>query len=57
MAVYKQNILDINLNSGNIYRSFLPHSIGMADNQADRFGVRTYRDGAAVDLTGVAVQG
>jgi len=57
MAVYKQNIVNINLNSGNVHRSFLQQSIGMADNQADRFGVRVFRDGTAVDLTGVSVQG
>jgi len=57
MAVYKQDIVDVDLNSGTIYRSFLNHSIGMTDNSADRFGVRVFRNGQAEDLTGVAVQG
>lgn len=57
MAIYKRDIVDINLETGNIHRSFLKHSIGYLDQQADRFGIRTYRDGAPVDLSGVSVQG
>ena len=57
MAVYKRDIVDINLETGNIHRSFLKHSIGYKDQKADHFGIRTYRDGVPVDLTGVSVQG
>ena len=57
MAVYKQDIIDINLNSGNIYRSFLNHAIGFGDNAADHFGVRVFRDGVPVTLSSVTVQG
>ena len=57
MAVYKRDIADINLETGNIHRSFLKHSIGYKDQQADHFGIRVFRDGEPVDLTGVAVQG
>ena len=57
MAIYKQNIVDIDLGRGQIHRSFLNHSIGMYDQQADRFGIRVLRDGEAVDLTGITVQG
>ena len=57
MAVYKQDIIDINLNSGNIYRSFLNHAIGFGDNAADHFGVRVFRDGEPVTLSSVTVQG
>ena len=57
MAVYKQDIVDIELNSGNVHRSFLKHSIGTADAKADHFGVRTFRGGVPVDLSGVSVQG
>lgn len=57
MAIYKRDIVDINLETGNIQRSFLNHSIGMKDQQADHFGVRVFRNGEAVDLTGVSVQG
>ena len=57
MAIYKRDIVDINLETGNIHRSFLNHSIGYLDNAADHFGVRTFRNGTPVDLTGVSVQG
>ena len=57
MAVYKRDIVDINLETGNIHRSFLKHSIGMKDQKADHFGVRVFRNGEAVSLTGVSVQG
>lgn len=57
MAIYKQDILDVNLNTGNIYRSFLPHAIGFSDNSADHFGVRCFRDGEPESLTGVSIQG
>lgn len=57
MAIYKEDIVDINLETGNIHRSFLGRSIGTADSGADHFGVRVFRDGAAVSLSGVSVQG
>lgn len=57
MAVYKRDIVDINLETGNIHRSFLKHSIGYKDQQADHFGIRAYRNGEPVNLTGVSIQG
>ena len=54
MAIYKSDIIDINLNTGNIHRSFLSHSIGQKDDDADRFGIRAFRDGVPVDLSGVS---
>ena len=57
MAVYKADILDVELNTGNIARSFLCHNIGKDDQKADRFGVRCFRDGEPVSLSGVSIQG
>lgn len=57
MAIYRSDIADIELNGGNIHRSFLHHSIGSGDNMANRFGVRVARDGEPVDLTGVSCFG
>jgi len=54
MAHYKTDIIDINLNTGNIHRSFLSHAIGQKDDDADRFGIRAYRDGVPVDLSGAS---
>ena len=57
MAIYKEDIVDIELQSGTIHRSFLNHSIGSGDSAANRFGVRVLRGGEPVDLTGVSCQG
>jgi len=57
MAIYHQDIADIELNSGSLHRSFLGHSIGMGDAAANRFGVRVFRDGVAETLSGVTCQG
>ena len=57
MAIYKNDIVDINLETGNIHRAFLNRAIGMTDNVADHFGVRVWRNGEAVSLSGVSVQG
>lgn len=56
MAIYKSDIVDVNLESGIIHRSFLLHAIGHKDDDADRFGVRVFRNGEAVNLSGVACQ-
>lgn len=55
--VQKVDLADIDLNTGNVFRSFLSHAIGLADNKGDAFGVSVYRNGQAVDLNGVTVQG
>ena len=57
MAVYKRDMVDINLETGNIHRSFLKHSIGFKDAAADHFGIRAFRNGEPVNLTGVSIQG
>lgn len=57
MAVYKKDIVDIELNSGNVHRSFLKHSLGKSDMNADHFGIRVFRGGEPVDLSDVSVQG
>lgn len=48
-AIYHEDIADINLNSGSIHRSFMHESIGLGDVLANRFGVRLFRDGEAVN--------
>lgn len=57
MAFYREDIVSIELESGSIHRSFLNHSIGSGDIQANRFGVRVVRNGEDVDLTGVSCFG
>ena len=57
MAIYKESIADIDLSSGNVFRSFLSRAIGRADSAADHFGVRVFRNGEPVNLGGASVQG
>ena len=56
-AHYHQDIVNIDLDCGNIHRCFLRRSIGTGDSNANRFGVRVFRGKDAVDLTGVSCQG
>lgn len=53
MANYREDIVSVELTSGNIYRSFLNHSIGEGDALANRFGIRAFRNGEPEDLSGV----
>lgn len=52
MAIYKEDIVDIELESGTIHRSWLNRSIGLGDVKANRFGVRMFRNGAAENIEG-----
>lgn len=56
MAIYLQDIVDINLNGGMIHRNFKSVAIGSGDQNANRFGMRVHRDGVPEDLTGVSCQ-
>lgn len=56
MAIYKRDIVDIDLESGSIHRSFISQTIGSGDNSANKFGVRTFRDGVPEDLSGASCQ-
>ena len=53
MAIYKEDIVDIELSTGKIFRSFLEHTIGSGDKKANRFGIRAYRNGRPETLGGV----
>lgn len=52
MAIYKQDIVDVELNSGSVHRSFTGNIIGGGDEAANRFGVRTFRNGEPEDIGG-----
>lgn len=52
MAMYKEDIVNIDLQSGIINRSFLNQTLGVGDDSANRFGVRVYRHGEPVELEG-----
>lgn len=52
MANYREDIVNIDLECGNIFRSWMKHTIGEGDALADRFGVRVFRNGVPVQLSG-----
>ncbi len=52
MAIYREDIVDIELTSGTVHRTFLNHALGSADNAANRFGVRLFRDGVPENVGG-----
>lgn len=52
MANYREDIVSIDLECGNIHRSFMRHTIGEGDKKADRFGVRVFRNRVPVQLSG-----
>lgn len=57
MAIYKTDIVDIELNSGSIHRSFMNRTIGEGDDMANRFGVRVLREGRPENLNNVECSG
>lgn len=57
MAVYREDIVDIELESGTVFRSFMNKAIGEGDSNGNRFGFRCLRNGEPVSLTGSAVIG
>ena len=57
MAIYKDDIVDVDLNAGTIHRSFLNHSIGVGDNLVNRYGVRLFRNGSPVNVGGMNCEG
>ena len=57
MALYKEDIVDIDLAKDRLHRSFLPHSIGTGDIAANRFGIRDFRNGEEESLTGCSCFG
>lgn len=52
MANLHEDIVNIELEGGSIHRSFLNHSIGEGDNNANRFGVRLFRNGVPENVSG-----
>lgn len=57
MALYKEDFVDIELETGNIHRAFLNHTIGSGDILANRFGVRLFRNGEPVNVESAVVSG
>ena len=57
MAIYREDIIDIDLANGNVFRTFMNKILSEGDAGAARFGVRVLRNGAEVSLSGAACIG
>lgn len=51
-TIYNEDIIDIELTTGTVSRNFANHVIGYGDEYANRYGVRVFRNGEPVQLTG-----
>ena len=57
MAVYREDMIDIDRKNGSVFRSFANQMISEGDEAANRYGGRIMEDGEPVDLTGCTVTG
>ena len=57
MAIYHSDIVDIELNSGTIHRSFAQKIIGEGDKNANRYGIRLWRNGEPESVGGSTCMG
>lgn len=57
MALYHTDIVDIDLDSGTVHRSYAHRIIGEGDANANRYGVRLFRSGEPVAIGGSSCQG
>ncbi|MBR3000155.1 MAG: metallophosphoesterase [Oscillospiraceae bacterium] len=55
MGIYHEDIANIELSSGQIFRSFMNHTIGSGDVLANRFGVRVFRNGEPENIGGTCM--
>lgn len=55
MAIYNEDIVNIDLNSGTISRGFANKCIGEGDAEANRYGVRVFRGGVPENIGGTCV--
>lgn len=57
MAIYKNDILPVDLGRNGTNRTRLNQTVGKSDDDANRFGVRVMRNGVAENLTGASCTG
>lgn len=57
MASMKEDFISIDLRDGRLFRSFAHHSIGEGDVNADKFGVKLFKDGEPISLESYEVIG
>lgn len=52
MAIFHEDMVNIELKGGNVFRTFVNNTVGGGDADANKFGVRAYRNGTAEPLNG-----
>ena len=57
MAIYRNKIVDVELETGTVFRTFVNHALGKGDSMGNRYGMRLLRNGQAVTLTNASVTG
>lgn len=57
MEITNSQMAKVDLRSGSVFRTFLCKSIGEGDDDGNVYGVRCYRDGESVSLSGYSVNG
>lgn len=57
MEIYKEDIVDIELENGTIHRTFQNKAIGEGDKNGNRFGFRCLRNGVPINMNGTNVLG
>ena len=55
--IIQEDIIDIEMERGTVYRSFMNHAIGKGDVNGNRFGFRCIRNGARQIINGSACVG
>lgn len=53
----RTDLVDVELKSGSVFRSFLNRNIGEGDVYGNRYGVRIFDNGEPADMTGAACVG
>ena len=57
MAISREDILAVDLSGGSVSRSFQNKAVGEGDFAANVYGIRAYRNGQEVDLSGATCIG
>jgi len=57
MAQYREDIVNVELESGSLFRSFNNQMIGSGDSSGNRYGMKLVRNGEPVSMSGAACVG
>ena len=57
MAVYHEDVVNIDLGNGTTHRNFMNHTIGEGDENANRYGARLFKGNEPVSLAGYTAVG